>query len=93
MELMSLCTWWQTYDGLLDSTKPDWLQWDFGVLIGLFEWVWIITNMENTVEMVCHPETISGQQSSAAYGRWIDDEGYPNNLRQIRRVVCGGCGS
>ena len=56
------------YYGLIDSTNPVWLQWGFGILIGLFEWFCIINNMNKMVTMVCQTEHISRKKSAAAYG-------------------------
>ena len=56
------------YYGLIDSTNPVWLQWGFGILIGLFEWFCIITNMKKMVKMVCQTGHISRKQSSTACG-------------------------
>ena len=50
-------------------TNPVWIQWSFGVVIGLFERLCICTNMVNMVEMVCQPGPIKGRKSVAAYGR------------------------
>ena len=42
-------------DGLLVSTRPEWIQWEFDVLTGVFYWVVLWKNFQNTVVMVCHP--------------------------------------
>ena len=56
------------YYGLIDSINPVWMQWVFGILIGLFECFGIITNMEKMVTMVCQPGPDARQQYSVAYG-------------------------
>ena len=38
-------TLFYAYYGLVDSTNPVWLQWVYGILIGLFEKFGIINNM------------------------------------------------
>ena len=55
-------TLFYAYSGLIDSTNTVWLQWEFAIIIGLFERFGIITNMEKMVKMVCQPGTISRQQ-------------------------------
>ena len=64
-----------TDDGLVASTNPLWLQWKFDVIIGLFERLRLQTNVAKTVAMVCQPGPVSGQQSTAAYGLQMTDEG------------------
>ena len=54
-------TLFYAYHGLIDSTNPVWLQWVFGILIGLFEWFGIINNTEKMVTMVCQPGPITRQ--------------------------------
>ena len=62
-------------DGLITSTNPVWIQWLFGVLIGLFEQVGLRTNVTNMVAMVCQPGPIAGQQSTTSYGQQMTSEG------------------
>ena len=76
-------------NGLIASTNPVWLHWEFDVLIGIFERVGIRTNVAKTVEMVCQPGPISGQHSSAAYEWRMTGEGDPHHARDSCRVVCG----
>ena len=60
------------YYGLIDSTNTMWLKWVFDILIGLFERFGIINNMEKMVKMVCQTGPITRQQSSVAYGWWMN---------------------
>ena len=46
-------TLFYAYYGLIESTNPVWLQWLFGGIIGLFEWVGIRNTTEKIVMMVC----------------------------------------
>ena len=55
-------------DGLVASANLVWIQWDFGVLIVLFEWVGIQTNVANMVAMVCQTGPVSGIQSTSDCG-------------------------
>ena len=61
-------TLFYAYYGLIDSTNPVQMQWVFDILIGLFGWFGIRTNMENMVTMVCQPGPYARQQSSVSYG-------------------------
>ena len=40
-------------DGMLASSDPEWLQWDFTQLVGLFDRVGLKTNCKKTVSMTC----------------------------------------
>ena len=71
-----------TDNGLITSTNTVWLQWGFVVLIGLFEWVGIITKVEKTVVMVCQPGNISGKYFDVAYGWWMNNKGDPHHVKQ-----------
>ena len=48
-------------DGLIYSTKPVWIQWEFDFLIGIFERVILDTNVDKMVATVCQPRPISGK--------------------------------
>ena len=63
------------YDGLIESTNLMWLHWEFDVLISLFDWVGLRKNVADTVEMVCHPGNIDGQESAAANGQQMTGKG------------------
>ena len=56
------------YYGIIDSTNPVWLQRLFDILIGLFGWFSIRTNMEKMVTIVCQSGHITRQKYSVAYG-------------------------
>ena len=49
-------------DVLLYSTNLVWPQCIFNVIIGIFEWVGIITNVEKIMVMICKPGTITKRQ-------------------------------
>ena len=85
-------TLFYSYDGLIASTNPVWLKWGFDVLIVLFEWVGLITNVDKMVMMVCQPGTISRRQSVTAYRWHITGEGDPPRVKQHWRLVCGEFG-
>ena len=40
-------------DGMLTSSNPQWLQWAFTQLVGLFSRVGLNTNSRKTVSMTC----------------------------------------
>ena len=73
-----------TYDGMVDSYDPQWLQGDFNTLAGLFDRVGLQTNFEKTVGMVCHPFQAAGNLLEVAYGRRVTGEGhtYSNSLKR-----------
>ena len=56
-------------DGMVASSAPHWLQWEFNALVGLFGRVGLRNNVGKTVSMVCRPCPASGNQSEEAYGR------------------------
>ena len=76
------------YYGLVASTNPVRLQWDFDVLIGILKQAGLHTNVSNMVTMVCQTRNIYGKQTIAASRRQITDEGEYRQMRQRQRVVC-----
>ena len=60
---------------MVASLDPQWLQGAFSTLVGLFDRVILRTNFGKTVGMVCRPCQVAGNQSEAAYGRWMTGEG------------------
>ena len=50
-------------DGMVASSDPRWLQWDFTTLVGLFDRVGLQTNVGKTVSMTCRPCPAAGNQS------------------------------
>ena len=62
-------------DGIIASSDPQWLQWAFTQLVGLFDRVGLNTNIKNTVSMICRPCTAAGNWSEEAYGRFMTGEG------------------
>ena len=51
------------YDGMLVSSNPQWLQWAFTQLVGLFDRVGLNTNSGKTVSMTCQPCSTTGNRS------------------------------
>ena len=49
-------------NGMVASSDPRWLQWEFDALVGLFERVGLRTNVGKTVIMVCRPCQAAGTQ-------------------------------
>ena len=82
-------TFFYAYDGLIDFKIRMWLKWGFDILIVLFGWFGIITNVE---KMVCQPGIISRKHSTKAYGLHITNKGDPQCVKQHQRLVCGDCG-
>ena len=56
-------------DGMLALSDPQWLQWAFTQLVGLFDRVGLNTNTSKTVSMTCQPCNITGNWLEEAYGR------------------------
>ena len=79
-------------NGMVASSDPHWIQGDFNNLVGLFDMVGLWTNIRKKVGMVCHPCQAAGNQSEAAYGRWITGEGTTYQECQKGRVQCRECG-
>ena len=79
-------------DGMVASSVPHWIQWEFNALVGLFEFVGLRTNVGKTVIMVCRPCQAEGNQLEAAYGQKIPGDGPAYRERQKERVEFGECG-
>ena len=47
-------------DGMVASSNPRWLQWDFATLVELFDRVGLKTNVGKTVSMTCRPCPAAG---------------------------------
>ena len=48
-------------DGMIASSDPQWLQWAFTQLVGLFDMVGLNTNTGKTVSMACRPCTAAAR--------------------------------
>ena len=48
--------------GIVASSDPQWLQWAFTQLVGLFDRVGLNTNIKKTVSMTCRPCTAAGNR-------------------------------
>ena len=80
-----------TDDGMVASSDPQWLQGAFNTLFGLFDRVFLRTNVGKTVGMVCHPCQSSGNLSEAAYIRRVSGEG-PTYVERLKgQVTCSAC--
>ena len=62
-------------DGILTSSDPQWLQWAFSQIVGLFDRVGLNTNIEKTVSTTCKPCNTTGNRSEEAYGQIMTGEG------------------
>ena len=49
-----------TYDRMLASANPGWLQTVFDTLMGLFDQVGLKPNVQKTVGILCHPFRVVG---------------------------------
>ena len=74
--------------GFLASMKPDWLQREFIVLIGIFNWVGLQKNSGKAVGMVCQPCRTVGCHSEEAYMICMIGEGLTYKARMQNRVRC-----
>ena len=63
------------YDGMLVSSNPQWLQWAFTQLVGIFDRLGLCTNSRKTVSMLCRPCGTTGNRSEEAYGCLMTGEG------------------
>ena len=79
-------------DGMVASSNPRWLQWDFNALVGLFDCVGLHTNMGKTVSMTCRPFPTAGNQSEVAYRRKMTGKGLTYLERKREQVECGDYG-
>ena len=79
-------------DGMLALSDPQWLQWAFSQLLGLFDRVGLNTNSGRTVSMTCRPCNTTRNRSEEAYGRIMTGEGPTFRERKRDRVTCGDCG-
>ena len=77
---------------MLASSDPQWLQWAFTQLVGMFDRLGLNTNTEKMVIMTCRPSTQQGIRSEEAYGRLMTGEGPTFRERNRERVTYGDCG-
>ena len=75
-------------DGMVESSDPRWLKWDFTTLVGLFDRVGLQTNVGKTVSMTCRPCPEAGNQLEVAHGRKMTVEGLTYLERKRERVEC-----
>ena len=64
-------------DGMLASSDPRWLHWEFTQLVGLFDRVGLRTNCTKTVSMTCRPCSTPGHRSEETYGHIMNYGGDP----------------
>ena len=81
-----------TYDGMVVSSYPLWIQGVFNTLVGLFDRMGLRKNVGKTVGMVCHPCQAVGNLSTEAYGRRVRGVGPTYRERLKGPVACGECG-
>ena len=79
-------------NGMVESSDPQWLQWAFNALVGLFERVGLHTNVGKMVSMTCRLCPAASNQSEVAYGRKMTGEGPTYHERLKETVKCGDCG-
>ena len=79
-------------DGMLALSDPQWPQWEFTQLVGLFDRVGLNTNSRKTVSMTCRPCSTTGNRSEEAYERLMTGEGPKFRERKRERITCGDCG-
>ena len=79
-------------DGMVASSDPCWLQWDFATLVGLFDRVGLKKNVGKTISMTCRPCPEAGNQLEEAYGRLMTGEGLTYLEQKRERVECWDCG-
>ena len=61
--------------GVVASTDPGWLQSEFDLLAGMFDWVGLQTNVCKTVGIVCRPCRVAGVRADKSYNRRMTVEG------------------
>ena len=62
-------------DRMLASTNPVWIQTTFEILLGLFVWVGLRTNVQKTVGMVYQSCRAVRVRADEAYRCWMTGEG------------------
>ena len=60
---------------MLALSDPQWLQWAFTQLVGLFDRVGMKTNCNKTVSMTCRPCSTPGNRSEETYGHIMTRDG------------------
>ena len=78
-------------DGMLALSDPQWLQWAFTQLVGLFDRVGLKTNCNKTVSMTCRPCSTPGNRSEETYGHIMTGDGPKPKERKRERVTCRDC--
>ena len=78
-------------NGLIASTRPEWLQGAFDTLTGLFDQVGLQTNIVKTVGMLCCPFRAFMTHLEEAYKRSMIGAGLTYRARQRLRVWCPDC--
>ena len=84
-----LSEFFYTDDGLLDSTKPAWIQAELDVLKCFYRLI-LQNNVYISAGVVCHPCYIFSRNSDAAYTLRMTDMGPSFWDIQQRRVWCSG---
>ena len=76
-------------DGMLASSDPQWLQWDFTQLVGIFDRVGLKTNCIKTFSITCGPCSTPGNRSEKTYGRLMTGDGPTPRESKRERITCG----
>ena len=75
MEVICRATFFYVVKGLIDSTKPKWLQGAFNTLTGLLEKVGLWTNIGKTDRILFRLSRAIGTQLEEAYELWMTGSG------------------
>ena len=76
---------------MLASSDPQWLQWAFTQLVGLFDRVGLKTNCNKTVSMTCRLCSTPGNRSEETYRHIMTRDGPTPRERKRERVKYGEC--
>ena len=77
-----------TYNGMVDSYDPQWLQGDFNTLSGRFDRVGLQKTFGKTAGMVCHPFQAAGDLLEVVYGGRVKGEGHTYRKSLKGQVSC-----
>ena len=80
-----------TDDGIIASTQVTRPQQDFDTLNEIFDHVGLLTNLDKTVSMECHPCSTLGDHLADSYGLQMAGEGLSFQDHMLQRVRCPEC--
>ena len=75
-------------DGRIVGSNPIWVNMTLTEVVRMFNRVVLLTNLDNTKEIMCTPGFIWGHQGTAVYKRRAAGEGYKFRERKKTRVSC-----